>query len=215
MYRYTALGDSITAGYSATAPAFAYPSRVVRLLGATTPAVGEVLAEPGWTSADLETAVLSNSPVPLSAANGISIWVGGDDLIQTALQSLQSGRLSSARTLMPGTLRHYGRDIGTLVGAIRRVSKARLVLCTQYNPFPNSPAATEAIAGLNSVTQAVAQRTGAVLAPVHEWFAGNQANLIRGYRTGRIEDVLHGHPAVHPNNRGHEVIATNLAPLLA
>lgn len=216
MYKYVALGDSITAGYSATTPAFAYPSRLVKLLsGRFKTTCADVLAEPGWTSKNLEEAVFTNPATPLTAANGISIWVGGDDLIHAAFASLQRGSIAAARTIMPMTLRGYGRDVGTLVKGIQKVSRSRIVLCTQYNPFPNSPVAGEAIASLNAVTEEVAAATGCVLAPVHEWFSGNQAALIAGYRTGRIEDALRGSAPIHPNNQGHAVIAANLAPLLS
>ncbi len=216
MYRYIAFGDSITAGYSATAPAFAYPSRVVTMLcKRRCKAMGDVLAEAGWTSADLDGAVFGDFPGPLPTADAISVWVGGDDLVNAAFMILARGNAASARTVVPATLKRYGQDIAVLVGAIRKVNKGKIILCTQYNPFPNSPLAVEAVASLNSVTESVASRTGCLLAPVHQWFAGREAALIAGYRSGRIEDALRGHPAVHPNNRGHLVIAENLTPLVA
>lgn len=216
MYTYTALGDSITAGYSATSPCLAYPSRIIEMLRSRrSNAIGEILAEAGWTSADLRSAVFEAGIGPLVSANAISVWVGGDDLVDAALGMLHSGGLRSARTVIPATLKHYGVDLATMIAGIRKVSKARLVVCTQYNPFPNSPVAVEAINALNTVTAEVAQKTGCLVAPVHEWFAGRQAALIAGYRTGRIEDMLRGSTAVHPNNRGHNVIATNLLPLVA
>ncbi|QSO52497.1 SGNH/GDSL hydrolase family protein [Alicyclobacillus curvatus] len=215
MYRYIALGDSITAGYSATGPARAYPSRVVTMLCEhRCIASGDILAEAGWTSADLNAAVLGDFPGPLPAANAISVWVGGDDLVDAAFAMLARGSAASAKTIVPMTLKRYGRDLTAMITAIRRVSKAKLILCTQYNPFPNSPLAAEAVASLNSVTATVASQTGCVLAPVHAWFSGQEARLIAGYRSGRIEDALRGNPAVHPNNRGHLVIAENLTPLV-
>lgn len=214
MYRYIACGDSITAGYSATAPGFAYPSRVVAMLcERRCKAMGDVLAEAGWTSADLNAAVFGDFPGLLPTADAISVWVGGDDLVNAAFAMFARGT-ASARTVVPATLKRYGQDIAALLGAVRKVSKGKIILCTQYNPFPNSPLAVEAVASLNSVTDWVASRTGCLVAPMHHWFAGREAALIAGYHNGRIEDALRGHPAVHPNNLGHLVIAENLAPLV-
>lgn len=212
LFLYTALGDSITAGESATSPAFAYPHRLVSMLRKRNiPADGAVLANPGWTSAALRSAVLENSTFYLSRANAISIWVGGDDIAFTGLALLEG----APRSVVPQTLRNYGMGAGQLVGAIRKVSKAKVILCTQYNPFPNSPLAAEAIRALNDVTATVASRTGAIVAPAHKWFAGREAVLIAGYRTGRLQDALRGgRLPVHPNDAGHRVIAEGLLPLL-
>ncbi|CAM3712906.1 SGNH/GDSL hydrolase family protein [Alicyclobacillus pomorum] len=212
MFLYTALGDSITAGQRATAPTFAYPLRLVSMLRhRNIPAVGAVLANPGWTSSALQSAVLENPTDYLSRANTISIWIGGDDIAFTGLALLEG----APRSVVPQALRSYGVRTGQLVGAIRKISKAKVILCTQYNPFPNSPLAAEAIRALNHVTATVASRTGAIVAPAHKWFAGREAALIAGYRTGRLEDgVRGGQLPVHPNDAGHRVIADGLLPLL-
>lgn len=209
---YTALGDSITAGEGATSPARAYPSLVVSMLQTRSDrAVGEVLAQPGWTSAELEWAVLENSPIYLQRARAISIWVGADDLVNAGLAVLHG----APKQTIKRSIEHYGRDIATLVLAIRKVSHRPVILCTQYNPFPNTPIAAEAIGGLNTVTIGVAGRLNTALAPAHMWFEGKQAELIAGYRTGRLQDVLTSpRPPVHPNDKGHLVIAQGLSPMI-
>lgn len=215
MFRYTALGDSITAGFGATSPCFAYPSRVVACIQMRSgPCMGEVLAESGWTSADLDGAVFENSPMYLANAQAISVWIGGDNLVHAALQALSGGNMRTLPMTLKRTLSRYGLDVAVLVRSIQRLSNARLVLCTQYNPFPNTPLAGEAIAALNAVTEKVAATSGTIIAPTDAWFSGRQAELIAGYQTGRIQDVLRGRTPIHPNNRGHAVIATNLASLL-
>ncbi|KPV45698.1 SGNH/GDSL hydrolase family protein [Alicyclobacillus ferrooxydans] len=209
---YTALGDSITAGVGATSPAHAYPSLIVSMLQTRSiRAIGEVLAHPGWTSASLEWAVLENSPVYLQQASAISIWVGADDLVDAGLAVLHG----APKQTIKRSIERYGRDIVTLVLAIRKVSRRPIILCTQYNPFPNTPIVTEAIGGLNTVTEGVAGRLKTQLAPTHVWFEGKQAELIAGYRTGRIQDVLTSpRPPVHPNNQGHLAIAQGLTPMI-
>lgn len=211
---YTALGDSITAGELASSPARAYPSLVVSMLQRTRSArsIGEVLAAPGWTSQELTSAVFDNSSVYLREASSISIWVGGDNLADAALAMLHGAR----RTVIEQSIIAYGKSLALLVGAIRRVSPAQIILCTQYNPFPNTPIATMGIDALNEATRMVAGRTGAVIAPTEAWFAGRQAELIAGYRTGTIRDALTSPILpVHPNNRGHRVIAEGLFPIVA
>ncbi|MCY0895126.1 MAG: GDSL-type esterase/lipase family protein [Alicyclobacillaceae bacterium] len=230
---YVALGDSITAGEAASAPQFTYTHRLVKRLSATCQksVCGEVLAEPGFTCQALQSAVLENSPTVLSAAGTVTIWVGGDNLIDAALQSLsavQDGLPTAAVRIKGGSLkqtlatavRHsisgYSKSLETLVRHIRSVSKCRVVLCGQYNPFPNSPLATAAIGTLNQATATIATSTGCAFAATEQWFAGRERELIAGYRNGRVEDVLSLHvPPVHPNDRGHQVIAEGLYPFVA
>ncbi len=213
MYLYTALGDSITAGKGATSPAYAYPSQVVQILQQQKlPATGLILAKPGWTSADLDMAILDNSLQPLAQAQAVSIWVGGDDLVHAAMTVLHGASFEKASA---NTLRRYTQDLSLLLNQIRKLNHRRLVVCTQYNPFPNSPISTEAVAALNEAIIRTATSVHCSIAPVAEWFAGRQAQLIAGYQTGKLEDVLRlPFAPVHPNNLGHAVIANGLAPLL-
>lgn len=210
---YTALGDSITAGELATSPARAYPSLITTNLRAHRRGwFGEVLAAPGWTSQTLNAAVWENGPLPLRESNVISIWVGGDNLADAALAMLHGARTSILKQSLLG----YTRSLGALITGIRRVSRAGIVVCTQYNPFPNTPIAAQGIAALNEATSTVAASAGAIVAPVHQWFEGRQAELIAGYRTGTVRDVFRSSPVpIHPNDRGHRVIATGLTPILA
>jgi acyl-CoA thioesterase-1 len=191
----------------------AYPSRLIAMLRRQTGvACAEILAQPGWTSAALAAAVFENSPAYLAEANVITIWIGGDDVAFAGL-SLARGAPTG---IVPHAIRRYMRDLTSLVSGIRTVSKARIVLCTQYNPFPHSPLAVSAIEALNAMTSAAAANLRTSLAPTHAWFAGRESELIQGYKTGRLQDVL-TRPAfpVHPNNAGHQVIAEGLYPFVS
>lgn len=214
---YIAMGDSITAGESASSPRRTYVNLVGQHLtrfGPNTngPTDGpEVLARPGWTSEALARAVKSRFSSRFHQAKFVSIWVGGDDLAYAAL-AISRG---APRTLLVNSLRHYARDLEFIVGSVRRVSSARIVLCTQYNPFPNSLLAVQGIQALNDLTVRSAIRLHTGLAPAHLWFEGRQQQLIYGYQSGRIQDVLHrARSPVHPNDHGHQVIANGLLPLL-
>jgi acyl-CoA thioesterase I len=214
MMRYTALGDSITAGELATRPNLSYPNLIVSMLAGTRKqerVTGQILAEPGWTSLALENAVMQNPAAYLSLARAITIWVGGDDLAYAALAGLahhDGSRIAEA-------IRLYGVHLSTLLKRIHSVSKATIIVCTQYNPFPNSEIAYKGISTLNAVTETVSVQNSAIIAPTHLWFSGREPELIAGYRTGRIEDVSRGFGLpIHPNNRGHEVIARGLFPMI-
>ncbi len=212
MVRYTALGDSITAGEATTRPSLAYPNLVISMLASTwqhNMVQGQVLAEPGFTSLALEHAVMQNSAAYLSNASAITIWVGGDDLAYAALAGLASRNGNSVSQ----AIRLYGVHLAALINRIRAVSMATIIVCTQYNPFPNSQIAANGINALNNMTVTVSEQNSAVIADTHNWFEGRERELIAGYRTGKIEDVTRSLP-IHPNNRGHEVIAKGLFPLI-
>ncbi|GMA49575.1 lipase [Alicyclobacillus contaminans] len=214
MIPFVALGDSITAGLGATQATLGYPQLDRLLHGRSlfrSEVHGQVLAQPGWTSRDLVAAVWEAGTMPLRAAKVVIIWIGGDDLAYSGITRLQG----APAQVVSRALTRYGKDLETLIRTVRTVGKANVVVCTQYNPFPNSPIATEALSALNQVTHTVAHQTHAALAPTDAWFEGRQTELIAGYRSGRLTDALSSHPTpIHPNNRGHRVIAEGLASVL-
>lgn len=211
------LGDSIASGECASAPSRAYPQVAARALAGDwrSPVETCVMARPGWTSADLASAVTVNR-MAIAGADAAAVLVGGDDLIQAALASLAEGHLSRH---LRRAYRQYGRDLA-VIASICRGYGVPLIVCTLYNPFPHSPLAVSAVRSLNEVMAQVAARCGAHLAPVDAWFAGRESLLIAGYRTGRLEDAIACPRApVHPNDLGHRVIglglAAHIAPLAA
>jgi acyl-CoA thioesterase I len=212
VFVYTALGDSITAGEGVSSPYKSFPNLLVPMLSRDVgPLAVQILAYPGWTSAALVSAVFANSDVNLRVSRAITIWVGGDDVVSAAM-GMRNGMKPA---LMATTLKRYGENISVLVQTIRKVSSAKIILCTQYNPFPNTPMASKTIAALNEVTCTVAARQNVRIAPSGSWFLGRERELIQGYTTGRIEEVIQsGHAAVHPNDLGHRVIADGLYPFI-
>ncbi|TXK81484.1 SGNH/GDSL hydrolase family protein [Paenibacillus sp. N3.4] len=208
---YTALGDSITFGENASSLVKAYPQLAVSTLHSGSRKVtGYVLARPGWSSYDLLDAVIWHRASILRQSAVISIWIGGVDLASAALSSLRNQQSLNAKQLIAD----YRRNIGAILTQLTNWSQARIICCTQYNPFPNSPLAVESIGQLNHITKELAQSHGVIIAPAHSWFEGKQADLIYGYRKGKIEDAISGFLPIHPNDRGHQVIAAGLAPYL-
>jgi lysophospholipase L1-like esterase len=210
MNLYTALGDSITAGVGASSPIKAYPYIVAKLLcDRSIPMAVDTLAHSGWTSTDLRLA-LSDNLLLLKRSAVTSIWIGGDNLVAAGLLTLQGAGLQKVSQL----LSQYECDLSAILTLIRQISRSSIVLCTQYNPFPNTPAAVRAIEALNGITHRMSLRYRTRLAPTHQWFEGKQASLIAGYRNGRLEDVTAGTFPVHPNDMGHLTIARGLLTLL-
>ncbi|TDF97071.1 SGNH/GDSL hydrolase family protein [Paenibacillus piri] len=208
---YTALGDSITFGENASSWAKAYPQLTVSALNSSSRKVrGYVLARPSWSSDDLLDAVIWQGASVIGHSAVVSVWIGGIDLVNAALSSLKTKQPLAAKSVAA----KYKRNLSGIFTRIKKGSRARIVCCTQYNPFPNSPLAVEWINQLNHTINELSQSHNVTVAPAHMWFGGKQADLIHGYRKGKIEDALSGSLPIHPNDRGHRVIATGLAPYL-
>ncbi|AZK45293.1 SGNH/GDSL hydrolase family protein [Paenibacillus lentus] len=209
---YTALGDSITFGENASSFAKSYPRLAASLLNASGShkVIGYVLARPGWNTYGLLDAAVWQGSSVISRSDVVSVWIGGVDLASSALSSLRSKQPLNAKQL----LSRYRQNFHALLTQIRNSSPARIICCTQYNPFPSSPLAAEAITALNQTTKEVAHSYKAKVAPVHKWFEGKQKKLIYGYRQGKMEDALSGFFPIHPNDQGHQVIAKGLVPYL-
>ncbi|WP_424768428.1 SGNH/GDSL hydrolase family protein [Paenibacillus sp. sgz302251] len=208
---YTALGDSITFGENASSMAKAYPQLAVSTLNSRSRKVtGYVLALPGWSSNDLLNAVIRQGSSIISESAVVSIWIGGVDLANSALSSFRNQQPLHAQQ----ALNDYKTNLNAILTHIKKGSRARIICCTQYNPFPNSPIAVEWIGRLNRMTSRLARSYDVNIAPVHAWFEGKQADLIYGYRNGKIEDALSGFMPIHPNDRGHRAIARELTPYL-
>jgi hypothetical protein len=102
----------------------------------------------------------------------------------------------------------YKQNLTTMVLGIKQISRAKIILCTQYNPFPNSFIAVNGIQSLNQITKEVAACFDTDLAFIHKAYAGREALFIQGYNGGRIEDALDGStPPIHPNNYGQQAAA--------
>lgn len=210
------LGDSITYGEGASSYCRAYPSVLASMLQGSRGKgnfTGDVLAYPGWTSGALENAVIETGPIPISSARFVVIWVGGDNLVHGGLAALHGS--GSPANVIKQSLATYGLHLGKLLHYVRRTTRAPMLVCTQYNPFPNSPIAVQGIGALNDVTATVVAASGGQLVPSGTWFQGRQAQLIAGYRTGTLRDAMGPQAPIHPNDTGHRVIAEGLYAQLA
>jgi lysophospholipase L1-like esterase len=208
---YTALGDSITFGENASSLAQSYPRLIVSALHSKScRAQGFVLAQPGWNSYDLLDALIWHGAPVISHSSVVSVWIGGVDLANTALTSLRTNTALEVKQMIS----IYKRNLSNIFAQLQAGSSARIVCCTQYNPFPKSPLAVDAVSQLNFLISGISRQFNVTVAPAHKWFEGKQAELIYGFQHGKIEDTLGGFLPIHPNNRGHQVIAAKLAPFL-
>ncbi|WP_206916366.1 SGNH/GDSL hydrolase family protein [Alicyclobacillus suci] len=214
---FLAVGDSITFGEGATRHCLSYPCVLTQMLRHTRgiqSASGLVVAEPGWTSGALNAAAHALGRTAFAKERAIIIWVGGDDLGYAALAAANGS--SQPMRGVTSALKRYGYQLRGLVRYIQTSTHTPIYLCTQYNPFPNSPLAVDGIAALNAVTKEVADSAGCICVPTASWFAGRQKELIAGYHTGTLRDIKrHGVLPIHPNNAGHQVIARGLYGIIA
>lgn len=208
---FAALGDSITYGAGASRPSFAYPSVLAKLICTTrrvSNEFGTIMAQPGWTSGALRTALMQSDPAVIRQARPVIVWIGGDDLAYAALAALEVKR--TPMRVVQSALVNYRVQLTRLIHYVHQFNRAPIYVCTQYNPFPNSELAAYGIGLLNQSMQTVSARTNAQIVDTGSWFEGNQNRLIAGYRTGTLRDAMRGMPPIHPNDRGHRVIAEGL-----
>ncbi|WP_239616400.1 hypothetical protein [Cohnella mopanensis] len=65
---------------------------------------------------------------------------------------------------------------------------------------------------MNRTISEITHRYRVAIAPAHTWSEGKHADLIYGYRNGKIEDALSGSQPIHPNRRGTEPNSLNSHP---
>ena len=214
----SAYGDSITAAYGLL-PAQGFVPKLANRLSSFSgnPTHYFNFGQDGMTSWDLASAFRDHADWRdgLGAASAICILIGGDDLIQDlpVMLSSPSGRV--IKQVFEFSRRAYASLLGT--AATLKKKTALLAVGTLYNPFPQTSAAVESVNLYNeTIIVQVARQFGVPIAPVHEVFAGSEAELIRGYRNGEAGAPGKGgvrYP-VHPNPRGQSAIATAFASTL-
>ncbi len=201
---YAALGDSITFGYSASQDERSFVARVRRALARKGNVSLYTCAKPGWTSKQLLRAVRRTPECIWDEARVVTILIGGNDLLWAAPWLVESN---------PGhVMKVAGRLYDNLTEVVECVSRptSTVILCTIYNPFPNSLLAAEYTNALNRSIRRVAKRHHLRIVDLDAVFQGREEALIDGYQRGQIRDIkLRGNP-VHPNDTGHQRIAQAL-----
>ncbi|EGK14455.1 lipolytic enzyme LipC [Desmospora sp. 8437] len=208
-FLYTALGDSITEGYSAPHKR-GYVNLLACRLRREHPSFRlRNAGRKGWTSRRLLLR-LRHSPRLLWAvgrADLLTLWIGGNDLIFAYIK----GMMSTSPHLYEQALTQYLSNMDQIFARIHRVRSRPFLVCNLYNPFPNSGFARQWVGEFNQVLGGMCNRWAIPMVDIHSVFLGREAELIHGYRNGTVSDIpLIGRRPVHPNRRGHEVIANTL-----
>ncbi|OYD09854.1 SGNH/GDSL hydrolase family protein [Paludifilum halophilum] len=208
---YVALGDSITVGYSAVGRRGFVDRLADRLSQQGHPINVYNAARKGMTSR-LLVDQLAGSPYLhhlLYRANLITLCIGGNDLLYAYIRFFLSGDPS----VYFQTVYHYEFRLRRIYSLIRSRSSAPLFTLNLYNPFPHSPSAVTWISAINDRIEKISAGWSVPIIDLYHHFLGSEPFLIRGYRTGHLSDYrLFGSNPVHPNDRGHQLIANALWP---
>jgi lysophospholipase L1-like esterase len=217
--RYTALGDSLGTGAGADT---SYVASYASWLGTETGSQVEVtnLAVDGWTSQDLLDALTEDEQLRAAAADAhVLTWtIGGNDLLAALSSFLQDtcGGADGQTCLRDAVTMAAANIDAVLVELLElRDGESRGIRTLDlYLPFMEDPGVgphlDELRPYLDRLNDHVAQITdehGVAVAEVEAAFhgpAGDADPVARGLIS---EDGL------HPSNRGHEVIAQELAAL--
>lgn len=211
-----ALGDSITFGYNLsdtdnnTLPsAFAFPALISKADNLKLSNLGT----PGWTSADLLNALSSpNFQQAIAGANVVVLDIGSNDLLgpaaQMGLLSQGEANPSGNITVTPEeqkafatAVTNFGTNLTEIVGGIRKLTTAPVLLYNLYNPFPASTGLGGVTAQLETPMNNIIAQVGAAVPNVYfvnanQAFANNQLTYVR----------IAEHD-VHPTPTGQGVLA--------
>ena len=199
---YLALGDSITHGYDASNEAEKYVTKLVQHLNEKKKTSFYVHAKPGWTSQQLLKSLDRIPQCIVEEAELISLLIGGNDLIKAMpwfLHDKDEGMFRLRQSFYP--------QVEQIIDKVNVNPEAIFMLCTIYNPFPNSDLAIFAVDGLNTMLKQIAEQKHCVLVPVHHYYGGNEQELVNRFKRGALEDFRLFKNPIHPNDLGHTRIA--------
>jgi len=226
---YTALGDSI--GFGLFAPiGDGYVPTYDRLVEADSGAqVNRInLSVPGWTSSDLLRAIRGNLLFRISVATStiVTVNIGGNDLLgsRSAYKDRRCGGADNQDCLRTGVAVFRG-NFNAILAEVRSLRGARNTIIRTmdvYNPFVNEDRAQNTwpndqgndfqvfkpyLDAINSQIAATATARNIPYARVYLAFNGSNGDIDPSDRGLLAFDGL------HPNGRGHRLIANLLRGL--
>jgi len=213
VFLYTALGDSITRGYSAPGKR-GYVQMLSSKLAATHPDVRTMNAgQKGLTTEGLLFWLSFSVTLQqaLRQAHLVTLWIGGNDLLYAYIRK----NLLNTPDSYEQVVYRYRTHLNGILSRIQSFSRAPLVVCNLYNPFPRSQLSLRWVSAINHSLMRICARRNLPIVDIYSAFRGREAELIHGYRTGRLTDIrLFGGNPIHPNLRGHQVITRRLLKVL-
>lgn len=212
---YVALGDSIPFGYNLGDNKAPSPLAYPYLIGKQNGWHVANLAVPGSTSSDLLSAL--NRPAyesQIKQAKVITMDIGSNDLLHA-----MSPLLAKAGTLQPlsvttsqakklqSVVAQFTTNEAKIVGKIRTLTCAPVILMTLYNPFPDGTSLAVLTNQLESPMNRVIRLTAAENAlPVVDTYA-----LIQHKQSSYIRVAFHD---IHPTALGQKVISNGVEAVL-
>jgi lysophospholipase L1-like esterase len=201
--RYTAIGDSITAGIGSWFNyGYAHQYRDFIKKDWKTRVVFRNLGKPGWTSQQLLHALRNDAVFfkAIQAADIITCSIGGNDLIQ-------AGRVyDKTRNKKAGemALQHFQRNFLSIDQNIKNIKKFSntpyiIRYIELYNPLPELALARQWVKKLNQILHKAADSHTKIV-PIYATFLHQENTLL----------FIDG---MHPNYKGHRVIAETIRSL--
>ncbi|CAM3922368.1 SGNH/GDSL hydrolase family protein [Alicyclobacillus pomorum] len=204
---YLALGDSITCGVGATAPANGFAQGVADALAQSSLCAGwQSIAGPHWTTQNLLRTMRSLDTQVWEQARVVTVLIGGNDLRRRYYSFLSH----------PATMQAISRAVdscGHMLAHVLELVKEQGIPCvvvgTLYNPLPHAHVAVSAVTRLNEQIAWAASRSGCHVVDLYSLFLGHEHEWIAQYRTGHMQDLATPFcRPIHPNDEGHQVIAS-------
>ncbi|KQY83044.1 lysophospholipase [Paenibacillus sp. Root52] len=198
VYRYAAIGDSLTVGTGALlGTGFVPLYRRMAEINVRTFVSMDNMGMNGLTSGELLQMVSSHNRVrqSLREADIITISIGGNDLIRT-FKASNGVPGTSKMTQVLGDTRNHVSQIMKQIRQLKGNSVYMVRTIGLYNPFPQAAEAAYWVQQYNSFLNGAGSRYYAC-AQVYDRFLGHERELLFWDR-------------VHPNARGYRVIADQL-----
>lgn len=200
MIKYLALGDSLTVGFGAL-PTLGFVSRyrmaIQRALAR--PVAMRESARIGARSADVWRMLRQTPASVVRQADVITITAGGNDLIDAARRCNAGQNTDCLRDALTRSLHQLQRMTAYIESVQTPATPCLIRLVELYNPYPFLPDANTWVERFNRQLRQLENRSIRV-ARIYDRFLGREHGLI----------ALDG---LHPNSRGHAVIARQLAAL--
>lgn len=198
VYRYVAIGDSLTVGTGALlGTGFVPIYRRMAEMNLRTFVSMDNLGVNGLTSAELQQMINGHPRVrqAIREADMITVSIGGNDLIRTFKAS---GGIPNAgkMTQVLGETRHQVSQVMRQIRQLKGDQKYFVRSIGLYNPYPQSTEAAYWVRQYNSYLNGAGSGNYAC-AQVYDKFEGRERELLFWDR-------------VHPNARGYRIIAEQL-----
>jgi lysophospholipase L1-like esterase len=201
--RYTAIGDSITAGVGARFH-YGYAQRYRDFIekDRKTRVIFRNAGKPGWTSQQLLHGLKTDTGLikAIQTADIITCSIGGNDLLQAARVYDKRNHKKAGDLALHAFRRHF-LSIHQSIKDIKKSSRTPYIIryIELYNPLPELELARQWVKKVNRIFHQAAD-SHTKIAPVYAAFLHHENTLL----------FIDG---IHPNDKGHQRIAETIRSL--